>query len=168
MRQLQIFTDGSVNTKTKVGYGAYLATRNGQCIDQQSIPGTSKDKVHSRRFENTSSTKLELQTFLWAVKEVQAAHEGLKFTLAVYTDSQNIVTLPQRRVRLEQRNFLSSKNKPLKNQDLYKEFYQLASEVEFDLIKVVGHQSSKDKDEIGRLFSLVDKVARSALREASD
>jgi len=38
----------------------------------------------------------------------------------------------------------------------------------YELIKIKGHQPSKEKDNLARLFSLVDKASRKALRKALD
>jgi len=123
-----------------------------------------KDSVKVKRFKQTSSSKLELQTLLWSLNEVFELNNGSDVTLTIYTDSQNIVGLPGRRDRLEKNNYFSSKNKKLNNYELYREFYQLTEKLKFELVKIVGHQSSNKKDNIDRLFSLVDKASRRALR----
>ena len=160
MLHLQVFTDGSVNTQLKVGYGAYLVVSN-----QSASIDSLKDTVKVKRFEQTSSTKLELQTLLWSVSETIALANERDITLTVYTDSKNIIGLPGRRAHLEQNNYFSSKNKRLNNYELYQEFYRLTSGLKYELVKVVGHQSSSKKGEIDRLFSLVDQASRRALRE---
>lgn len=160
MLHLRIFTDGSVNTRLKVGYGAYLVIS-----DLSTSIDTLKDKVKIKRFEPTSSTKLELQTLLWSLDEAIFLTDESDFTLTIYTDSQNIIGLPGRRIGLEQNLYFSNKNKRLNNYELYKEFYRLTSNIKYKLVKVVGHQASNKKDHIDRLFSLVDKASRRALRE---
>lgn len=165
MLHLQLFTDGSVNTQSKVGFGAYLALVGNQGSMQSASLDALKDTVRVKRFENTSSSKLELQTVLWAVNQTIALLDDKISTLTVYTDSQNIIGLPDRRARLEQNNYLSSKNQLLNNHQLYKEFYCLISNVKIELVKVAGHQPSNEKDQIERLFSLVDRASRRALRE---
>lgn len=160
MCHFHIFTDGSVNTQLKVGYGAYLL------VPDLNIPIDSlKDSVKVKRFKQTSSTKLELQTLLWALNETITSNNGSNITLTVYTDSQNIIGLPERRTRLEERNFFSSKNKRLNNYELYQEFYLLTSKLKFELVKVVGHQASSKKNKVDKLFGLVDRASRSALRK---
>lgn len=160
MRHLQLFTDGSVNSQLKVGYGAYLLVS-----DQSTSIDVLKDRVKIKRFEQTSSTKLELQTLLWALEEtISVDHQNsIKFT--VYTDSQNIIGLPSRRASLEQNDYFSSKKKRLNNFELYKYFYRSISRISFNLVKVVGHQTSSRKSDIDMRFSLVDKASRQALRE---
>jgi ribonuclease HI len=160
MLNWQIFSDGSVNTQSRVGYGAYLLVSD----EDQSID-TLKDKIKVKRFESTSSTKLELQTLLWSLSEILTLVDGRDIQLTVYTDCQNIVGLSARRARLEQRHYYSSKNKRLNNYELYQEFFQLTSRMKCELVKVAGHQASASKDRIDNLFTLVDRASRRALRE---
>ena len=54
MNELLLFTDGSVNTKTKAGVGAYLAV-----ADPEISTEALKNQVKIRQFENTSFTRLE-------------------------------------------------------------------------------------------------------------
>lgn len=160
MNHLQIFTDGSVHAQSKVGYGAYLA------VTSLAIPIESlKDTVKVKRFAQTSSTRLELQTLLWALHETMVLHDGYDMAWTVYTDSQNIIGLPGRRVDLERNNYFTSKNKRLSNYELYQEFYRLNARLNCQFVKVIGHQAASQKDEIGRLFTLVDRASRHALRE---
>ena len=155
MDELMIFTDGSVNTQSNIGYGAYLAvSERGLSLD------SLRARVKVRRFEHTSSTKLELQTLLWALRDIQAF--GGK--VIVYTDSQNIMGLQGRRERFEQNNYRSKKNRRLNNYELYQEFYRITDQLNCKFVKVRGHRVSNQKDDIDRLFTLVDRASRNALR----
>ncbi|HIG65037.1 MAG TPA: ribonuclease H [Methyloprofundus sp.] len=155
MDELMLFTDGSVNTHSKIGYGAYLAV-----FDRKLSLESLKTKVKVKRVEQTSSTKLELQTLLWALSDIQT----LGCHVVVYTDSQNIIGLPSRRERLEAREYYSKNNKRLNNYELYEDFYRISDQIDFELVKVRGHQVTSQKNEIDKLFTLVDRAARSALR----
>ena len=156
--ELILLTDGSVNAQSKIGYGAYLAV---------SEPGLSLDELSTRikvkRFEQTSSTKLELQTLLWALSEIQKIDRKV----IMYTDSQNIIGLPGRRDRLEQNAYRSNKNIRLNNFELYQQFYRLTDQLDCELVKVDGHKRTKQKNNIDQLFTLVDRASRKALREYS-
>ena len=155
MDELMIFTDGSVNTHSKIGYGAYLAvSERGLSLD------SLRTRVKVRRFEHTTSTKLELQTLLWALSDIQA----LGSKVIVYTDSQNIMGLQGRRDRLEQNDYRSKNNKRLNNYELYQEVYRIIDQLDCELVKVRGHEVSNQKDDIDRLFALVDRASRNALR----
>ncbi|MDX2441369.1 MAG: ribonuclease H [Desulfobacterales bacterium] len=156
MDELILLTDGSVNTQSDIGYGAYLALpERGLSLD------LLRTRVKVRRFEHTSSTKLELQTLLWALSDIQAL--GVK--VIVYTDSQNIMGLQGRRDRFEKNDYRSKKNIRLNHYELYQEFYRMTDRLDCEFIKVRGHQASNQKDDMDRLFTLVDKASRKALRE---
>jgi len=155
MDELKLFADGSVNTQSNIGYGAYLAvSERGLSLD------SLRTRVKVRRFEHTSSTKLELQTLLWALNDIQVL--GRK--VIVYTDSQNMVGLQGRRDRFEQNDYRSKKNKRLNNYELYQEFFRMIDQLDCELVKVRGHQGSSQKDDIDRVFTLVDRASRHALR----
>jgi ribonuclease HI len=156
MGELRLFTDASANTRSKIGYGAYLAvSEHGLSLD------SLKQCVKVRRFENTSSTKLELQTLLWALGDIHTW--GSK--VIVYTDSQNIMGLAVRRARFEKNDYRSKTNKRLNNYELYQAFYSMIDSLDCELVKVRGHRVSNQKDDLDRLFTLVDRAARKALRE---
>lgn len=157
MKELMLFTDGSVNVQSRVGYGAYLIV-----ADRGITLELLQTQVQVRRFEDTSSTKLELQTLLWALSEIQAPVKEV----IVYTDSQNTIGLIDRRGRLEKSNYFAKNNKRLKHYELYQAFYRIIDQLNCEWVKVHGHRSSSERDETDRLFSLVDKASRSALRNA--
>ncbi|MBN2059550.1 MAG: ribonuclease H [Deltaproteobacteria bacterium] len=155
MDETMLFTDGSFNSQSNIGYGAYLAvSERGLALD------LLRPRVKVRRFEQTSSARLELQTLIWGLEDIQA----LKNRVIVFTDSQNIMGLNGRRERFEKSGFRSKGNKLLKNFDLYQEFFRMTDQIDCEFIKVRGHRVSNQKDEIDRLFTLVDRASRNALR----
>lgn len=156
MTNLNLFTDASVNPQLKIGYGAYLAVP-GETPSLASLQA----EVNVKKFDATSSTRLELQTVLWALTDVQPLGNRIR----VYTDSQNIVGLPARQDRLEKNAYLTKKNTRIRNGDLYKKFYTLMDQLDCEFIKIKGHAASSQKDELDRLFTLVDRASRQALRK---
>jgi ribonuclease HI len=154
-KKLFLFTDGSVNTKLNFGFGAYLAVK-----DTEILASNQEKFVKVKRFENTSSTKLEIQTLIWALSEVKE----FKGEIVLYTDSQNIIGLPGRRERLEKNNYHSKAEKQITNSELYKLFFQLLDELQFEMKKIEGHKRTHLKNNIDRLFTLVDRASRNALR----
>lgn len=159
MPTLILFTDGSVNTKTRIGFGAYLAVTD---LDSPVIDLTTKIKV--KKVTNTSSTKLELQTLLWAINDAALTSETEIADIVIYTDSQNIVGLPARRSGLEQRGYYSGNGRRLNNTELYQQFYAMMEHYNYQIIKVAGHKPKQTKNTVDKLFSLVDNASRSALR----
>ena len=119
-----------------------------------------KASIQLKAFERVTSTELELQTLLWALKSLGKP----KTDLFVYTDSQNIVSLIDRRRRLEENGFRNASGASLKQAQLYKGFYQLLDDLKFKVIKVRGHSPSGSKSKIERIFSLLDRRTRRELR----
>lgn len=159
MDELMLFTDGSVNVQSRIGYGAYLV------LAEHGLPHELLRKnVKLRRFANTSSTKLELQTLIWALEDIQA----IGHKVIAYTDSQNIIGLLGRRSRLESNDFYSKNNKRLNNFELYQSFYKMIDQLDCQLVKVQGHNSSSQKNDIEKIFALVDKASRNKLRKESN
>jgi ribonuclease HI len=152
---LHLFTDGSVNTKLNIGYGAFLAA-----TESEINSGNAEKYLKIKRFEETSSTKLELECLLWALTEI-GKFEG---RIILYTDSQNIIGLPGRREHLEKSDFYSKQNRQITNWELYKDFYRLTDELDIEIKKVSGHKRTSTKDNIDRLFTLVDRASRNAVR----
>jgi ribonuclease HI len=155
MNSIKLFTDSSVNPQEKIGFGANL-----KIIDEKASLLDMKKDIKTKRFEDTSSTKLELQTLLWALDEI----EDNSF-IEVYTDCQNIIGLEDRRKKLEANDYKSSKGKLMNNHELYKLFFEKIDNLNIVFIKVKGHKKSSLKDNIDDIFNLVDKASRNALRE---
>ena len=80
-----LFADGSVTPQLGVGFGAFfLSFADGlEFEDLEDL----RDLIKIRRFENTSSNVLELQTLLWALSETSERE------VVSYTDSQNLNSL---------------------------------------------------------------------------
>ncbi|PIQ10334.1 MAG: ribonuclease H [Ignavibacteriales bacterium CG18_big_fil_WC_8_21_14_2_50_31_20] len=155
MTELKLFTDGSVNTKLKIGFGAILFVST-EIFDFDEL----KSYIQLKRFEDTSSTKLELQTLLWALSNLPK----IDGKIIIYTDSQNIIGLPKRRDRFEKNNYSSKNNTLIKNHLLYKEFYKIIDKLNYEFVQVNGHKPSSQKDEIDKIFTLVDRASRNAVR----
>ncbi len=106
MKKIKLFTDSSVNPQKKIGFGAYLILD-----DENKSLEDLKEHIKIKKFEDTSSTKLELQTLLWALDEIINKDNIIE----VYTDCQNIIGLENRKEKLEKRHFLDNK--------LYEQFF---------------------------------------------
>ncbi len=154
--QLSLFTDGSVNTKTNAGWGAYLAV-----VDIEVQPDNLMQKVKLNRFRDTSSSKLEIQTLIWALSE----NLYFKGKVTVYTDSQTIVGLHDRRKRLENNDYHSKSGRQINNHELYREFFKLSDQINCEYIKIKGHKQSGTKNQLDQIFTLVDRAARNAVRQ---
>jgi ribonuclease HI len=159
-----LFTDGSVHPGTGIGFGAYLQLSSN---DVFSKPLEQLQKyLKIKRFSHTSSTKNEITTLLWALEEVGKCriHE-INNKITVFTDSQCITGLPARRMRLEKNGFRGAgKDKELTNSVLYREFYKRMDNLNLKVIKLKGHSKTMEKDRLHKVFAIVDKGSREALR----
>lgn len=152
-----LFTDASVNPQMNIGYGGYLL------LDEESLKSpVSKKDVKIKRFENTTSARLELQAMLWALESIHFQ----ECRVIIFTDCQNIINLQDRRERLEHNSYMTKKNTLIKNHELYKEFFKLVDTFDCYFVKVKGHKKNEEKDDIDKIFSIVDKASRDALRDS--
>lgn len=150
---MYLLTDGSADPKSGIGFGVYLAFSE-LTENLSELEGLIKVK----QFDNTSSTKLELQTLLWALSEVTDNE------IISYTDSQNIVGLLSRKEKLVKNNYYSKGGKLLKNHELYKDFFESIEKFEIKFNFITGHKPSRDKSHMDKIFSLIDRASRNALR----
>ncbi len=152
----KLFIDGSVNPKLRFGFAGYLLLDD---ISNLSDMNSLDEKIKVKKFIDTSSTRLELQAFLWAIDDIKPQDE-----LTIYTDCQNLLSLLKRREKLELNNYISANGKILSNADLYKDFYVCLDVYKIKLIKVKGHKKNSLKNDIERVFSLVDRKVRRNLK----
>lgn len=168
MNHYALFTDVSLNPTLKLGFGAYLVIPSSllEISPERIIRSELVEQIRLRKFEVTSSTKLEVQTLLWALEDFHKEFSGSRSgTLDVYSDSQCVTGLLRRRSQLEMNGFCSKvTNRLLTNGCLYRKFYEFHDTLGFEIIKVAGHSRSCSHDSIHRIFSFVDKEARKALK----
>jgi len=168
MNSFALFIDVSLNPRLKCAVGGYLIVP----VSFLSAPAQSIEKSEVtkrlvlRRFEGSSSASLELETALLALEDYRnTLTSSSPGKLLVYTDSQCVVGLLDRRAGLEANKFFSRKtNLPLKNASLYRAFYEFHDELGFEVTKVIGHTRSCSRDTVHSIFSLVDREARKALK----
>jgi len=162
-----LFTDVSVNPQSRLGVGACLLLPvqflNTPCeeIDRTEL----SENCFSKRFTDTSSTLLELQTVMWGLSlYMDKVAKALRGDLQLYTDSQCVAGLSKRRWSLESKRFHSLKTGlPLANASLYRDFFIISDELGFEVVKIVGHSRASTHDSLKRIFSVVDKYARREL-----
>lgn len=175
--QVAIFIDSSYSPGRRFGVGGFLcipdcpdeALANKNVLDELYSP----DAVKTRIVENTTNTRLELQTLLWALESLKLDNEtktpGIIGSITIYTDCRTAVDLLRRRKRLESACYLSKrKGTTLGNADIYKSIFMLYDELSPKLVWVKGHTSVKDRVGMQRIFSKVDRLVRNLLRSYLD
>lgn len=170
---LTIFIDSSYDPGRRLGVGGFLCISN--CPDEALANKNvleelySPDAVKTRIVENTTNTRLELQTLLWALESLKLDNGNTSSremgSITIYTDCRTSVDLLGRRKRLESVHYLSKrKGTILGNADIYKSIFALYDEFSPKLVWIKGHTSKKDRVGIQRIFSEVDKLVRNLLR----
>jgi ribonuclease HI len=167
MSRFALFTDVSVNPQRKVGVGGYLLVP-GSFLESEPHDieqGELSARIKIKMFSETSSTKLEVQTVLWALDDLRKEFtSSIPGTLQIYTDSQCVAGLVRRRDGLIRSDFIAKRSgQPLTNALLYREFYAAHDRLGFKLIKVPGHSPACTHDAVQRIFSCVDREVRRAL-----
>lgn len=153
---MNLLADCSASPDTGFGIGGYLLVG-----EADNLSASLADCVRLKAFDGVSSTELELRTLIWALSELKKDLDGLR----VYTDSQNVLSLVERRERLEKRDFRNRSGLRLKHGNLYREFYALLDELGFEVRKVKGHCRMKERNDLEIAFSIVDRMTRKELRK---
>lgn len=162
-----LFTDGSVNPQQRLGVGVCLLLP--VAILASSPTETDHNELarrcQCRRFTDTTSTQLELETLLWGLslcrEQIAPTERG---GLRLYSDSQCIVGLAGRRERLEKQGFAAAHSgRPLNNAALYRAFFAASDELGFEVVKLAGHCRVAERDTVQQIFALVDQCARREL-----
>lgn len=153
---VHLFTDGSCDPHSKVGYGAALWVEDRERSELEALAGA----IRARRFHPTSSSALELECLLWAFAELDSSVREV----TVYTDSQTIAGLQARRAKLEAKGFCSAAGNPLSLGTLYRELFAAFDRIDCRVCKLEGHEAASRKTRSDQIFALVDRKARAALK----
>ena len=155
--QYHVYSDASFNPKTKSGVAGFIITSN----------ANASLEIKTEIIKHTTCTRLELQGIIWALRYIDENLSAASITL--YTDCKTACDLLRRRSKLECVDFSSGKTgEPLKNADVYKEYFKLLDKLKPELVWVKGHMPHKQRDHIQSTFAQLDKHVRQALRALSE
>lgn len=147
---IEIFTDGSCHTELKTGGWAAILLIGGEKVV---LEGIESDTTHNR---------MELLAVLEAADYIKS--RNIRFdTINIYSDSQYVVDITKRRIKLKQNHFFTNKGTPIQNSDLVQRLVKLIDDNNINFIKVVAHQKKTESINYNRE---VDKHVRKLLREA--
>lgn len=155
-----IFSDASCRPKSERCVGGYVI------LDVNINQATPINLTH---FKALGNIQAELISLLYAFKYFCECNQyNQQGKLQVITDCTNIVTLPDRREKLEHSNFTNKQGQRLKNADLYMDFYRFCDTLSVQFKWVKGHTSKGKRthpDQI--IFSQLDREVRKTLRGLS-
>jgi ribonuclease HI len=127
---IDVYTDGSCDTQFRIGAWVAIILHNNS---RQVISGTEVATTHNR---------MELVAVINAIQFIkqQINEPG---NVSVFSDSQYVTDLPQRRSRLVTSRFLSRKGTPIQNELLVKLLFDTLDLTTVRFEKVRAHQKKK-------------------------
>lgn len=146
---IEIYTDGSCNSKYKTGAWAAII-----------FIGNEKVLLHGVQ-ENTTHNRMELIAVIEAVNYVLKMQSEVD-CIRVFTDSQYVAGIPLRVEKLISSKFITKNGKDIQNIDLIKTIISLIRQSNIEFIKVKAHQKLSDTVNYNRE---VDKLARKLVRK---
>ncbi|HAF30410.1 MAG TPA: ribonuclease HI [Bacteroidales bacterium] len=146
---IEIYTDGSCNPKYGIGgWAALILVEGKQIIIHESVT-------------NTSHNRMELTAVINSIEYVKKEFANIN-VIKIFTDSQYVVGIPTRALKLKSKDFITNAGKKLQNTDLVKELIQLIDSMKIEFIKVKAHQKVSGLPNYNRE---VDKLSRKIVRE---
>ena len=145
---IEVYSDGSCNPKFKIGgWAAIIFFQNKKMI----LKGIQFNTTHNR---------MELLGTIKALEYIK--ENSLKFNyIKIYSDSQYLVRLLERKEKLKKSNFLKKSGEPIQNNDLVKDIVTYIDSMHIEFVKVKAHQKKSDKKNFNRE---VDILSRNLIR----
>lgn len=144
---ITIYTDGSCHTQTCTGAWAAIILN---AENKRILQGTETNTTHNR---------MELMAVIKAILFCVGKYPDT--TLNIYTDSQYVVRLDERKEKLLSKNFLTKKGAVLPNADLLKQLIEMVDKYPIVFNKVKAHQKATETENLNRE---VDMICRKAMR----
>ena len=142
-----VYTDGSCNPKHSIGGWVAILFIG----DEKKILSGVVNKTTHQRMELVAVIK----SFEYLANlQIQSAE--------LYTDSQYVVGISGRKLKLEKAGFVTSKNKPISNVDLVRTFVGFIETLNIRFVKVKAHLNTSELN----FNREADKLARKIVREA--
>ncbi len=143
-----IYTDGSCNPEYGMGAWASILFIEGKKI------------VLSGVEEQTTHQRMELQAVINSFEYLAKANLQSE-SMELYTDSQYVVGLPGRMLKLKSSGFTTNKNLPIRNADLVQVLIEYLEIMNVNFIKVKAHLNNGSQN----VNREVDKLSRKLVRE---
>jgi ribonuclease HI len=152
-----IYTDASFSKQYEIaviGFAHFQSRLQHETIALQST------QIQLLQINERNNIRAEIRSAISAL-EACAQHGNI----ILFSDCETVVNLPLRRKKLESTNFISkSKDAPLANTDLYREFYKTFDSYSPNIVWVKGHTPTNSPSFIETNFSILDKMIRNRLR----
>ena len=147
--EIHVFTDGSCHTKHKIGAWASILL----ILDEE---------THLHDLESgTTNNRMELAAVINSVEYI--LNNKIEFKkIIIFSDSQYVVNLVDRKEKLKRNEYLTKKGTPVQNKDLVEKMVKLIETVKLEFVKVKAHQKKSDERNYNRD---VDMLSRKIVRD---
>ncbi|MBK5278491.1 MAG: ribonuclease HI [Bacteroidia bacterium] len=146
--RIVIYTDGSCNPKQGIGAWAVILHINKEKI------------ILSGEKEHTTHQQMELLAVIKAFEYLTTASLQV-LPMTIYTDSQYVVGLQRRTLKLSASGFTTKQNLPIRNAELVYQIITYLERMSVTLIKIKAHQMGNGH--VGNRE--VDKLSRRIVRD---
>ena len=147
---IKAYTDGSCNTKLKIGaWAAIIFIRDEEIV----LKDTVKD---------TTNNRMELTAVLNVLEYIKERNLD-KSKIIIYTDSQYVEGIERRIVKFKQQDYKTKKGEAIRNVDLVKKLVFFIETINIEFVKVKAHQKKTDTKNYNRF---VDKLSRKLVRNS--
>lgn len=146
---IAVFTDGSCHSRLKTGGWASIIFLGGQKV---TLKGHEPETTHHR---------MELIAVLESFRYLEE-RKFLDRQITIYSDSQYVVDILQRRNRLVTSGFRTKKMKPIRNDDLVQRMIYFMDTSDVSFVKLKSHQKSTDAESV--VNREVDILSRQMMR----
>lgn len=127
--KITIYTDGSCHTQHRVGSWVAIV-----------LPGDEKIILQGNA-QNTTHHEMELLAVIKAIEYVYD-HYAAQTALHIFSDSQYVTDLPDRKEKLQAAGFIVKKGTPVQHADLVKKLLVLLDQYPVILTKIPSHQKN--------------------------
>jgi ribonuclease HI len=144
---VNVFTDGSCSADHETGvWACILFIENEKIV----LKGSEANTTHNR---------MELLAVMNAIEFLDQNYKDA--SIHIFTDSQYVQRIPERKEKLTHKNFLTNHGTPIQNADLVKKLILQIETHSVHFIKVKAHQKQNSTPNFNRE---VDQIARESMR----
>jgi ribonuclease HI len=155
MDTISVYTDGS--SHSTLGIGAWAAII---------LDGPEKKILQDHAFQTTHQ-RMELTAVIAVLEYMLLNNLGAR-PVFLYTDSQYVSGLHQRKEKLIATEFITKKNNTLPNSDLVKRLFTISAKFRLTIVKVKAHQKKSCHELLnGEVDTLCRKTMRALVDQAS-
>lgn len=138
IKRMKIYIDGSCRPNSRLGGYAIKV-----------IPDKSEEYWITGTQNDVTNNIMELTALIKALEHIEAEKLDEKYEIEIFSDSQYVILgLSEWWPKWESNDFMNSKNKPVKNLELWKKLHDLSLRVRCKLTWVKGHANDAQHNEV--------------------